>query len=243
MERHFRTMDRLARLRKRALRTVRRHGLGKALYAACLKGLGRKWLQVLRGHYVDEVNPAFLEIRPPYAAGFLPATALEEFARDPQTGFSEQFIRGALAKGDKCYGFTHEGALRAYGWYATNPTRISPELTIHFASGYVYLYKGFTHEHHRGRRLYPTGMTRALRHYRSIGYKGMLAYVDATNLDSLKSCARTGFRVFGSIYVVRLLGRCFAYSSPGCARFSFRVEPIPTAGLATRSRRPGRSYP
>jgi hypothetical protein len=236
-------MDRLARLAKRGLRKVRRHGIGNTLCATLLKGLGRGWFQVLRGHYVAEVNSAYLDHRSPYAATFFPASALEQFARDPQTGFSEQFIRYALAKGDKCYGFTHEGALRAYGWYATNPTRISPGLTIHFASGYVYIYKGFTHEHHRGRRLYPAGMTRALRHYRSIGYKGMLAYVDATNLDSLKSCARMGFRVFGSIYVVRLLGRCFAYSSPGCARFSFRVEPIATAGLATRSRRPGRSYP
>jgi GNAT superfamily N-acetyltransferase len=236
-------MDRLASLAERALRKVRRHGIGRALYAACLKACGRQWLQVLRGHYVEEVNPAFLDTRSPYSAAFLTPRALEQFARDPQAGFSEPFVRQALAKGDKCYGFTHEGALRAYGWYATNPTRISPELTIHFAPGYVYIYKGFTHEQHRGRRLYPAGMTRALRHYRSIGYKGMLAYVDATNLDSLKSCARMGFRVFGSIYVVRLLGRCFAYSSPGCARFSFRVEPICAARLATHNRRPGRSYP
>jgi hypothetical protein len=219
-------MDRLARLGKRTLRKVRRHGFARTLCAALLQAFGGEWFRILRGHYVEQVNPAFLEIPTPYAAAFFPPRALEQFARDPQAGFSEQFIHYALAKGDKCYGFTHQGALRAYGWYATNPTRISPGLRIHFSRGYVYLYKGFTHELHRGKRLYPSGMTRALRHYRSIGYKGMLAYVDATNLDSLKSCARMGFRVFGSIYVVRLLGRYFAYSSPGCARFSFRVEPI-----------------
>ncbi len=190
-----------------------------------LQTLGRGWFQVLRGHYVDEINPAYLDIPAPYAAAFHPPRALEEFARDPHTGFSEQFVRQALAQGHKCYGFAHDGALRAYGWYATNPTPVSPELQLHFSRGYVYLYKAFTHEAHRGRRLYPRGMTRALRHYRSIGYKGMLAYVDATNLNSLKSCARTGFRVFGSIYVVKLFGRHFSWSSPGCGRFGFRVEP------------------
>lgn len=223
-------MHRFGRLGKRTLRKVRRHGLARTLCAVLLQAFGRNWLQVLRGHYVEQVNPACLDIQTPYTAAFYPPRALEQFARDPQTGFSEQFMRHALAKGDKCYGFTHRGALRAYGWYATNPTRISSELRIHFRPGYVYLYKAFTHERHRGKRLYPSGMTRALRHYRSIGYKGMLAYVDATNLDSLKSCARMGFRVFGSIYVVKLFGRHFAYSSPGCARFSFRVEPI-DAGL------------
>jgi len=219
-------MHRLGRLGRRTLKKVRRHGFARTLCATALKAFGRQWFHVLRGHCVEEVNPAYLDVQPPYAAAFHPPRALEQFARDPHTGFSEQFMRYALAKGDKCYGFTHEGALRAYGWYATNPTRISPELRIHFSRGYVYLYKAFTHELHRGKRLYPRGMTRVLRHYRCIGYKGMLAYVDATNLDSLKSCARMGFRVFGSIYVVKLFGRHFAYSSPGCARFGFRVEPV-----------------
>jgi hypothetical protein len=33
-----------------------------------------------------------------------------------------------------------------------------------------------------------------------------------------------GYRVFGSIYVFRLLGRSFAFSSPGCGAFGFRLE-------------------
>jgi hypothetical protein len=219
-------MQRLARLGKKTLAKVRRHGFVRTLFAVSLQVLGREWFQVLRGHYVDEVNPAYLDIPTPYAAAFYPPRTLEGFARDPHTGFSAQFVHHALAKGDKCYGFVHEGTLRAYGWYATNPTRISPELELHFRHGYVYLYKAFTHESHRGRRLYPRGITRALRHYRSVGYDGMLAYVDATNLASLKSCARMGFRVFGSIYVLKLFGRYFCYSSPGCAPYGFRVEPV-----------------
>jgi hypothetical protein len=52
----------------------------------------------------------------------------------------------------------------------------------------------------------------------------MVSYVESTNFDSLKSCFRMGYRVFGSIYVIRLLGRSFAFSSPGCTPFGFRLE-------------------
>ena len=88
------------------------------------------------------------------------------------------------------------------------------------------MYKAFTHESHRGRRLFPFGVTRALKHYCAAGYKGMVLYVDANNLDSLKSCARMGFRVFGTLYVAKLFGRYLIVATPGCARFGFRVEDV-----------------
>ena len=173
---------------------------------------------------MEEVNPAFLGFPRDYAGAFLTPRALGEFARDREAGISEEFLQYSWSKGDKCYGFTHNGALRAYGWYATTPTRVSPGLRVHFSRDYIYMYRGFTNASHRGKRLFPCGMTRALRHYRAAGYKGMLLYVDARNLDSLKSCARMGLRVFGSVYVATVFGRHFIYASPGCARFGFRIE-------------------
>jgi hypothetical protein len=86
------------------------------------------------------------------------------------------------------------------------------------------MYKGFTDSRYRGQRLHAIGMTRALEHYLSKGFGGIVSYVESTNFDSLKSCFRMGYRVFGSIYVVRIFGRDFAFSSPGCRRFDFRVE-------------------
>lgn len=181
---------------------------------------------MLRVHYAEEVNPSLLQLSPHYAGGFLAPRALEELVRDREAQVSQVFLRYALAKGDKCYGFVHDGALRAYTWYATSPTRVSRDLTVHFKRDYIYMYKGFTHESHRGKRLYPLGMTRALRHYLSAGYKGMLLYVDANNLDSLKSCARMGLRVSGSVYIAKLFGRYFICATPGCARFGFRIEHV-----------------
>jgi hypothetical protein len=220
-------MDGMKNLLRKARRKIRHHGLGKVLYAAVLRVLGQhRLLSVLRCHYLEEVNPAFLPPPRHYAGGFLSPRELADFARDPETAVSEEFLGYALSKGDKCYGFAHHGALRAYGWYASTPTRISRELRLHFSRDYIYMYKAFTHESHRGRRLFPFGVTRALNHYRAAGYKGMVLYVDANNLDSLKSCARMGFQVFGTLYVAKLFGRCLVVATPGCARFGFRVEDV-----------------
>jgi hypothetical protein len=72
-----------------------------------------------------------------------------------------------------------------------------------------------------------------LQHYLSKGYDGMLSHVESTNFDSLKSAARMGAEMFGSICVVRIFGRHFAFSSPGCRRFDFRIEDAaaPARGL------------
>lgn len=217
-----------------ARKKVRHHGLKKTASFSLLRMLGyRRWLSVLHAHYAEEPDPAFLAFAGRYRGAFLTPQALAEFARDPQAGLSDEFVRHALARGDKCYGAVYDGALRAYGWYTDKPTSVCDDLQLHFSRGYIYMYKGFTHAAHRGKRLFPSGVSRALAHYRSVGYKGMLLYVDATNLDSLKSCGRMGFRVFGSVYVARLLGRTFVYTTPGCARFGFRVEPSPTRAAIT----------
>jgi len=229
-------MDGIRKLLCKARNRIRHHGLARALYAALLRALGHhRLLQVLRCHYVEKVNPHFLQCPPRYVGGFLSPRALDEFTRDAEASISGEFVGCALAKGDKCYGFTHEGALRAYGWYASSATRISRDLMLHFSRDYIYMYKAFTHETHRGKRLFPFGVTRALRLYCAAGYKGMLLYVDANNLDSLKSCAHMGLRVFGTVYIAKVLGRYFICSTPGCSRFGLRVEDVSAAAQRSRA--------
>jgi hypothetical protein len=216
-------MKRLRTLLRKTRTKLHHHGLPKLVYVGLLKAVS-PWVMVLRGHYVEEVDPAFLRLPRNYSGSFLTPDALAQFTRDAEAGLPAEFVEYALRKGDKCYGFTQNGALRSYGWYANNPTRVSRDLKLHFGRQYMYMYKGFTHELHRGKRLFPLGMTQALKLYRAAGYKGMLLYVDAFNLDSLKSCARMGFHRFGSIYIARILDRYFVFETPGCARFGFRVE-------------------
>lgn len=206
-------------------RAVTRHGLHAALFTAALKAINSVVvLRILRGVYVEDPAPSFLKGGEGFAAGFLSPDKLRDFARDPATQISHAFLDKALGRGDECYAFRDGETLAAYGWYAfgRTPVGIGP-LELRFDPSYVYMYKGFTDERYRGHRLHAVGMTRALQHYRRRGYAGLVSYVEAQNFDSLKSCFRMGYRVFGSIYVLRLFGRYFALSSPGCARFDFRL--------------------
>ena len=87
----------------------------------------------------------------------------------------------------------------------------------------MYRYKGLTLEPYRGRRFHAITMARTLDEWRARGYRGMLAYVDANNLSSLKSVYRLGYVTFGRVFILRLVGRHLIFNSPGCKAFGFRV--------------------
>jgi len=210
---------------QKAFRKQQRHGTAALLHLLCIRLINRLFpFKILRGECVARVDAGFIDYPPHYTPSFLAPRALHDFAADPATEMSRPFVDDALRNGDECYAICDGKKLAAYGWYSTRPTPIKPpELVLHFAEGYVYMYKGFTETPYRGQRLHAIGKTRALQHYLESGYRGMLSYVESTNFDSLRSNARMGAQLFGSIYVLQLFGRYFTFSSPGCKAFDFRV--------------------
>ena len=205
---------------------LRRHGAAATAYEAVVKGLGGVAdFKILRGVFVARPDPAFLDC--PYQPMLLTEAQLREYARDPANEISPEFIDEATARGDQCYAICDGGRLAAYGWYAFSATPIGlPGVLLHYSPGYVYMYKGFTHADYRGQRLHAVGMTRALQHYLSKGYRGIVSYVESINFDSLKSCFRMGYSVFGTVYVVKAFGRYHGFSTPGCRKYAFRVERV-----------------
>jgi hypothetical protein len=211
---------------QKILLKLRRQGLWNVLHGLSMRVLNSMVVfKILRGVYVDRADPAYLACQDSHKPMFLSTKALLDFAKDPVTEMSEQFVEDALHNGDECYAICDGANLAAYGWYSTRPTPVdSPDLLLHFAAGYVYMYKGFTDSRYRGQRLHAIGMTRALEHYRSKGFRGIVSYVESTNFDSLKSCFRMGYKVFGSVWLIRIFGRCFTFSTAGCRAFGFGVE-------------------
>jgi hypothetical protein len=164
---------------------------------------------------------------------------VRRFAADAANEMSPFFIADAMARGDRCYAVCEGTLAVSMSWYSTRPTRLGlGELVLYFAPRYVYMYKGFTHPSHRGRRLYAAGVSHAFGHYAAKGARGFVSCVEATNLESLKALERLGYRVFGSIYVLQFFGRQFSFATPGCAAFQFRLENRPA-----RRNRPQRLYP
>jgi hypothetical protein len=203
-----------------------RHGVANILRKLWFRLLrSTLQLRILRGLQIERVDPACLDCEERFTCGFQPAKALRRFASDPANGMSPEFVRDALRNGDACYAICEGARLASSSWYSTRPTPIgTPGLVLHFDPDHVYMYKALTCEPYRGQRLYALGISRALAHYSARGVRGFVSYVEATNLDSLKASLRMGFRMFGSVYLIRLFGRHFAFSSPGCRAFGFRLE-------------------
>jgi len=186
--------------------------------------------------YIERPDPQFLRLDPRYEVGFLSASDLARYASQPEYELTEQYVDRELALGHRCLAITRGDVLASYGWYSTTPTAFTDSLWVQFRKPWVYMHKGFTHPAHRGRRLHAVGMTVALTLYQAAGFRGLVSIVDAHNAASLASCARMGYRSFGTIYTLRLgrllgirhptglLGYTIVLATPGCRAFGFQLE-------------------
>ena len=179
--------------------------------------------RVLRAIYLGGASTPFKECPSGFTGAFLTREALQRISLDRQYDLSPEFVDDALGRGDACYGLLDGERVASYGWYSHEPTQIGHGLWLHFDRAYVYRYKGLTLEPYRGRRFHAITMARTLDAWRARGYRGMVAYVEAHNLSSLKSVYRLGYVTFGRVFILRILGRYFIFNSPGCKAFGFRV--------------------
>lgn len=205
---------------------VRRHGAFRTIASALLRVINRyAYLRVFCGIVIESPDPTFLSCDPAYHGMFVPAPRLRTLSTDPVNELDTSFLDGALAKGDECYGFFAGDALAAYGWYTKASHAVkSTDFAITFDPRYMYMYKGFTHPAHRGKRLHAVGMTRALEAYLARGYRGLLSDVEWQNSDSLKSCFRMGYRAFGNVYIARVFGRYRGRADARCGALQFALR-------------------
>ncbi|HEV8703056.1 MAG TPA: GNAT family N-acetyltransferase [Candidatus Polarisedimenticolia bacterium] len=190
-------------------------------------------LKILKGMTAERVERSYVTCPEPYRPMFLDEKMLRAFGRDPENGLPESFLAEALSERHECFGFLAGETLAAYGWYSRRPTRIDPpDLVLDPGDRYIYMYRGFTHPRHRGRRLHAIGMTMALQHYLARGYKGLVSYVESNNFSSLNSVTRMGYEIFGSVYVLRVFGIHLTHASAEWEAHGVRIEPAERDSLS-----------
>jgi hypothetical protein len=182
--------------------------------------------QILRGMTAElpDINPKLFEAGS-FRAGFadpdrIRAAATSEYEMSPA------FCDDAFARGDRCFALYDGDRLASFGWYSTQPTHISDGLVLHFEPAWVYMYKGFTHPDYRGKRLHGIGMSLALRAVTESGSRGLISYVKSNNFQSLRSIERMGYRIFGDIYLARVMGKAVTWASQTCKPYGFRLESV-----------------
>jgi hypothetical protein len=205
---------------------AQKFGLQAALHDIAYRAANRLTdVMLLRGMTIamDTVDPEYL--KPQEGRwGFMARELLLDRVRAQESDMTEDFIHDAIAQGDRCYGVLHGDTLASYGWYATRPTPIDDDLTLHFDPAWAYMYKGFTLPAYRGKRLHGFGMARALAALSNEGSAGLISYVRSNNFPSLKSCYRMGYRDFGQLFAAKFNGQHITYASKGCKAFDFRIE-------------------
>ncbi len=220
------------------LRDAGRFGWRACLYDRLYRLLGARL--GYRCFAVVLLRPAEVPAVPPpagYRGGFLPADRLLAEAHE-HPDLDARFVREATAAGDRCYGLLYGEEVASYGWYAHRPTPVEPGLQILFPDAWVYMYKGYTHPRHRGRRLHGVGMLAAAHALRRLGFEGLVSIVEANNAASLRSCRRIGYRLLGRVRALRLAGRWWVCNSGACRRAGVSLVAAPAQrGSSTNSPR------
>jgi hypothetical protein len=217
----------LVRLGERLLNDVKTHTLSDTIYDLIYTRINRlTLLMALKCVAIDAVDRGFLQGCEGYRRQFLDPATLLALSENPEYEMEKDFLDEAVGKGDSCFAIFDGDRLASYGWYSTKPTKVNEDLELQFDGRYVYMYKGFTHPNYRGQRLHAIGMTMALDHFLNRGYKGLVSWVEANNIKSLRSCYRMGYRDFGEIYVVKLFRKYLILCSKGCEDYGFKVSAI-----------------
>lgn len=176
----------------------------------------------------EELDPNFLQLDRELRAGFADRPALLAAAeRDPSLELSAAFICDAVARGDRCYAIWARDRLVSYGWYSNRPTDIGDGLTLRFNPRFTYMYKGYTTPDFRGRRLHGIGMARALVGLTATGALGLVSYVERTNIASLRSVYRLGFRDAGRVVTTSIFGKVIARAGVSRPELAIGVQRAP----------------
>ncbi|HET9359776.1 MAG TPA: hypothetical protein VFO58_08500 [Vicinamibacterales bacterium] len=189
---------------------------------------------VVVAHRIDAVRPAAVKNPEGLTARMLTPQQARNLADEGSVWYSPAFASEALAMGDRCLGVFEGERLLSYCWYSRGPTPAFNDTVVTVDSRYMYSYKAFTADRERGRGLHAYGVAAAAAQLAAEGeIRGIVAFIEASNLSSLLSAQKIGDEVVGFVMLYRTGGEVRSLMTRGCATVGFRVH------HATTSDRPG----
>jgi hypothetical protein len=158
-----------------------------------------------------------------YRHGLYSPAELKPFIDDPENDLTQEFLDYAAAEGHSCYATFEGNTLVSYCWNSDKPTRIEHDLQMEFAEGYIYRYKEFTRNSHRGRRLSAYARAESLCAIADSGVKGYAGYVEADNFICYRALERGGHLFPGFMVVLGNGPATWIWQSPQAKEWGFRV--------------------
>lgn len=141
---------------------------------------------------------------PQFEFRFLTAEEVAKYAEDPAY-YIEPVMANRVRDGrEVCFAALAGDRLAAFGFYALN--YIEPQhasgVAMSFPPQVAFMTYGLTHPDFRGARLHGLIMGRALEELGGRGITKFASLVARSNLASLKSCYRLGYKSLGSMIIV-----------------------------------------
>lgn len=169
--------------------------------------------EVSRVIWLDAASTADVAPDPDFEFRFLSADEVAQHAQDPSYYLDEKLAERIRGGRDFCFAALQGDRLASFAWFALDA--IEPEhadgVAISYPSDVAFLYFGFTHPEFRGARLHGQVMDLGLRELSACGVTKLLSIVGWSNVSSLKSCRRLGFRDLGRMIAIGSRKRAFGF--------------------------------
>ena len=192
-------------------KTRRQYGTPAMFYDVADR-LGRRLIGLVASHiFCYELDPG-AETPPSdkeFSFRFLTSEDIRSFAADPVNELDDCMADRVATGRDLCFGVLSADRLAGYGWCALHSVEGAHTggVSISFPPRMGYMYKGFTHPDYRGRRLNGLRMALAARALAEQGVHQLIALVDWTNWNSLRSCRRSSCRELGMLVGLTWAGK------------------------------------
>lgn len=218
-----RVVDTLVGYFDRNLQLVRQIGFSEAAYSAVMRNLSRVGFHLFLVELGDD-NPdvAMPILAPGYTAR---ATELEELWPwvDKGYGLSAAFLRGAIARGDRCVANFFGDELVGYGFVTVKGAPVTDQLEVVIDDRLVYRYKGWTHPEHRRKHLSHARGRLNRQFFDLTDGRRSVDYVAVHNHASKLKHADVHPVRLGYCGFIRLLGREYPFTNRVPRRFGFRL--------------------
>jgi hypothetical protein len=212
---------------------VDEYGLVEIAYLAIMRRLARLGFHLFLVELGDDnPNVAMPRLPPGYTAR---ATDLEElwpWVDQDDNGLSEEFLRGAIARGDRCVANFFNGELVGYGFVTQVGAPATNQLDVVIDDRLIYRYKGWTHPDHRRKHLSHARGRLNRQFFPLTGGRRTVDFVAVDNVASRKKHADVHPTRLGYCGFVRVLGHEFPFTSRGPRRSGFRLARRPQGGNA-----------
>ena len=199
-------------------------GLARALYAVVMRRLARLGFHLFLVELGDDdPEVAMPQLEPGYTTrASTPEELLPWVAAD--NGLSEDFLRAAIDRGDRCVANFFEGGLVGYGFVAKVRAPVTDQLEVVVDDRLIYRYKGWTHPDHRRKHLSHARGRLNMRLFPLTDGRRMVSYVTTHNFASKLKHADLHPVRLGYCGFVTLFGREYPFTHRVPRRFGFRLE-------------------